>query len=82
MNLQPQPETLNSLNAVSITLDAIAPVIVFIAIFATAAAAFCLFFLWRNETRPGERRRSFTRAPAIYSIAGDRRGYRRKSNTA
>lgn len=83
MNLQPQTETLNSLNAVSITLDAIAPVVVIVAVFTTAAAALCLFFLCRNVSRPVERRRtqSATRAAAVYPLSRER-VLRRKSHPA
>ncbi|MDX2034559.1 MAG: hypothetical protein SF339_28045 [Blastocatellia bacterium] len=83
MNLQPPAETLNSLNAVSITLDAIAPVIVIVALFATAAAALCLFFLCRNEARPVKRRRTQVPAQsaAVYSLSRER-AFRRKSRAA
>lgn len=83
MNLQPPAETLNTLNAVSITLDAIAPVIVVVALFALVTAAVCLFFLCRNESRPVARRRTQVSAQsaAVYSLARER-ALRRKSQAA
>lgn len=81
MYLQPQTEALDNLNAISITLSAIAPVIVVIAVLTVAAAAVCLFCLCRKESRHATRRhvRPNTGVATVYSFSSARRRVARKS---